>query len=293
MRGTWGAPHCAAGNAQQNCLCSPSPPGLMGNVHPACVPSSGAHAPRWGIFLQHLSLLTVAAGKCYRSSWPASSRYALAACCLAAVPRTGCVFCTGEPWAPVLLPEASALLPKTQASSPWLPETFNEEMMTLWLKPRFWILLNFLLLSLSPPSAGWWSTPWISKTLTYLQSVLSASWDPWKLSTVCLVSHASLSHLLSLGCGEYVISKDVCGGVFQAAFRCKLSGGFCMVCAGFSPSWGQEVSLDGQENYSLPAYLPWSSFMQGHADGSGAEAEQCAVKERFFSRSYWRTSKVW
>lgn len=54
------------------------------------------------------------------------------------------------------------------------------------------------------------------------------------------------------------------------------------MCAGFSPPWGQEVLLDAQENYSLAAYQPWSSFMQDHADGSGAEAEQYTVK-RFFS----------
>lgn len=54
------------------------------------------------------------------------------------------------------------------------------------------------------------------------------------------------------------------------------------MCADFSSSWGQEVLLDGQENYSLLAYLPWSSFVQDRADGSGAEAEQCAVKESVF-----------
>lgn len=83
-----------------------------------------------------------------------------------------------------------------------------------------------------------------------------------------------------------MISEDVHGGVSQAMFRCKLSGGCCVVCASFSPSWVQEVLLDGQENYSLPAYLPWSSFMQGRAHGSGAEAEQCAIKETFFSHCY-------
>lgn len=35
-----------------------------------------------------------------------------------------------------------------------------------------------------------------------------------------------------------------------------------MVCAGFSPSGSKEVLLDGQESYSVPACLPWSSFVQ-------------------------------
>lgn len=75
--------------------------------------------------------------------------------------------------------------------------------------------------------------------------------------------------------------SNVCGGFFQAGFRCKLSASYCMVCAGSSSSWAQKVVLDGQENYSLPAYLPWLSFMQGHADGS--EAEQRAVNVFFLA----------
>lgn len=59
----------------------------------------------------------------------------------------------------------------------------------------YFSLFFFSLSSPLSPSAGWWSTPWISKTLTCLQSVLSVSWDPWKPSTVCPVSCASLSHL--------------------------------------------------------------------------------------------------
>lgn len=64
----------------------------------------------------------------------------------------------------------------------------------------------------------------------------------------------------------------------MVVFRDKMSRGFCRVCAGSSSSQGQEVLLDGQENNSLPEYLPWSYFVRGHADrASGTEGEQYAV----------------
>lgn len=53
---------------------------------------------------------------------------------------------------------------------------------------------------------------------------------------------------LSSACGEYLIYKGACGGVVPAGFRYKVNRGFCRVCAGFSPSQGQEALLDGQEN---------------------------------------------
>lgn len=87
-----------------------------------------------------------------------------------------------------------------------------------------------------------------------------------------------LTHLSS-ACGRDMVNKPGCGGAVSAGFRYKMNRGFCRVCADFSPPLGQQVLLDGQENNKLPAYLPWSSFVHGHVDGtSGAEGEQYCSK---------------
>lgn len=144
MRGARGAPHCTAGNAQQNRLRSTPPSGLMGNVHPARVPS----ARRTHSSLGHLLAAPSPPdghSRCYRSSWPASSWHMLSPLATLLLSREQARFSTWEAVGsdPAGLRRLQLCSEGSQRLSPHkFQKYFNGETTALWLKPKFCIVLT-------------------------------------------------------------------------------------------------------------------------------------------------------